>query len=160
MASSTHKMLEKARGVHEAKFRDIEAALGFELADELKAFYRKSDGGIFALDLVDLGDGQSTIFNTAFSIASDEFENAVEEYEALREDNRIPRLSMPFADDPSGNYFLVSHEADTFGKVYFWDHDREMQTDGEAITDFSNMRLIAPSFGAFIASLKDSGDVG
>jgi hypothetical protein len=152
-------MLEKARGVSDSRLKTVEEALGFVLADDLKAFYRKSDGGIFALDLVDLGDGQTTIFNTAFSVSSDEFENAVEEYQALREDNRIPRLSLPFADDPSGNYFLVSHEADTLGQIFFWDHDREVHTDGDAIADFSNMRLVAPSFSAFVASLKDSGDV-
>lgn len=57
-------------------------------------------------------------------------------------DSRVPPGSIPFADDPAGNLFLLDERR----RVLFWHHEREMESDA---TEF-----VADSLGDFLGKLE------
>lgn len=143
----------------DADLARLEALTGTALPQAYAAFLRQSNGGVFSSELVDIpatGDEPAnvTVLNYMFSTAGSDY-NLFEEYRTLRNMDRIPTRTLPIADDPGGNLFLLSLEDSDFGAVYFWDHEREPALAGDGIADYPNMTRIADDFSTFIASLRD-----
>lgn len=65
--------------------------------------------------------------------------------------DRIPSDLLPIACDPFGNLICIATRGSNYGRVYFWDHEREAD-DGES-ADYSNVRLIADAFSGFLEGL-------
>ena len=65
--------------------------------------------------------------------------------------HRIPEDTLPIANDGLGNVFLISLHKDTFGEVWFWDHEKE-SNEGKA-SFFSNIIKAASSFKEFLEGL-------
>ncbi|MET4761444.1 hypothetical protein ABH970_001816 [Bradyrhizobium ottawaense] len=70
--------------------------------------------------------------------------------------NRIPRLSCPFAPDPGGDLFLLSLEPDSYGQVFYWEHEREPPDGGEMFAEFPNTNVLAQDFESFILGLGEA----
>ncbi len=78
---------------------------------------------------------------------------------SMREWNKIPPNSIAIAADGGGNRFLMSLAENTFGHVYFWDHERiDTETAQVEIHDFKNMYFIASSFEEFLILIKKNLD--
>lgn len=75
------------------------------------------------------------------------------------EDERYPTNTIPIGNDVCGNRILLSVKGADRGKVYFWDHEREADTDKGEVADYSNLTLIADSFEEFINSLKSEEEM-
>ena len=153
-------MSETSPPASEADLARLEAVVGAALPPAYADFLRQSNGGVFRSELIDIpgpeGEAaEATVLNYMFSTVGPDY-NLFEEYEALRKMDRIPVQSLPIADDPSGNLFVLSLETDGFGSVNFWDHEREPPGGGSRIADFPNMARIADDFAAFIAALRDN----
>lgn len=73
--------------------------------------------------------------------------------------NRIPTNFIPIGDDPGGNLILLSVKTPDRGKVYFWDHEMEADTDQGEIADYSNLTLISDSFEEFLNGLHSSEEI-
>ena len=61
---------------------------------------------------------------------------------------RIDSHVFPIADDPFGNQVCLGISGNKRKKIYFWDHERELDVDDNPI-------LISDSFNAFLESLQD-----
>jgi hypothetical protein len=69
---------------------------------------------------------------------------------------RIPRELLWIMDDPCGNAICVGIIGSYRGRVYFWDHEREPDSDewdGSA-DSAENITLLTNSFTEFVAGLK------
>ncbi|MGH6613467.1 SMI1/KNR4 family protein [Sphingomonas sp.] len=130
----------------------LEALLGASLPESYQAFLRQSDGGTFRDDIVAI-PGNDTVLNYMFSTVGPDYD-IFKEYDNLRGMDRIPVQALPIADDPGGNLFLLSVEADSHGHVFFWDHEHEPEDGGSRIADFPNMLDLADDFAVFIAGLQ------
>ncbi len=72
---------------------------------------------------------------------------------------RIPSNTFAIADDQGGNLILLSIKGSDYGKVYFWDHESEADTDQGEVANYSNLTLIADSFEEFINGLKSEEEI-
>jgi hypothetical protein len=68
-------------------------------------------------------------------------------------ENRIPKNTFPIACDSFGNLIIISVKNKDRGKIYFWDHEMEANTEAGEIADYTNLTLIADSFDEFINGL-------
>ena len=68
--------------------------------------------------------------------------------------NRIPSGLLPIAYDSSGNLVCISLNPNTFGSIYFWDHENEY--DDGVTPGYRNVYLIAHSFDEFLSGLRTS----
>lgn len=66
-------------------------------------------------------------------------------------DGRIPSDFLPIATDFGGNKICISISGKEYGKIYFWDHELEVD-DGDNPT-MDNMYLIAKNFDDFLDQL-------
>jgi hypothetical protein len=65
---------------------------------------------------------------------------------------RVPQNILPIASDPCGNCICLSLNSDTFGQVFFWNH--ELEADEGEPTTFTNLFKIGDSFNDFFGQLK------
>lgn len=65
--------------------------------------------------------------------------------------NRLPVSTFPIATDPFGNLFIMSVHPDSYGHIYFWDHEGEPEfQDGHYV---DNCYFVSYSFDEFINNL-------
>lgn len=72
---------------------------------------------------------------------------------------RIPKNLFPIAYDSFGNLICISVMTSDRGKIYFWDHEMEANTDDGEVPDYSNLTLIADSFEEFLEGLHADEDL-
>ena len=66
--------------------------------------------------------------------------------------DRLPTEMLPIADGPSANLFLLnSIPGSDYGKIYFWDHNLEADTEPQPY--FGNLFFVSASFAEFVQSL-------
>jgi hypothetical protein len=65
---------------------------------------------------------------------------------------RVPKGIIPIAYAEGGNLICLSIIPDTFGQVFFWDHELE-SSDGEPAT-WDNLFKLADSFDEFFQNLE------
>lgn len=75
----------------------------------------------------------------------------IEMYKVSEE--RLPSNLYPIAHDPGGNLICISYMGNDVGKIYFWDHELEVE-EGEQ-PDYSNVYLIASGLKEFLDNLTD-----
>ncbi len=66
---------------------------------------------------------------------------------------RIPKNMISIACDNYGNQILLSVKGPDYGKVYFWDHEQEADTENGEEPSYNNLTLIANSFDEFMNGL-------
>jgi cell wall assembly regulator SMI1 len=70
------------------------------------------------------------------------------------DEQRMPSLYFPIAEDDGGNLICISCNSSDYGNIYCWDHENEC--DKEGINNYKdNMYLISLSFDEFIGKLKN-----
>ena len=133
--------------------KSIENYLGFKFPDKYKIFLLSCNGGetkkkIFFFQKDTLN---GSILDRLFGVVSNEYESILIYLKDYR--TRIPDNFCPIGADPGGNLILISVKGPDYGKIYFWDH--EMEVDEGEEPDYSNLTLIADSFTDFINSLHE-----
>jgi hypothetical protein len=66
--------------------------------------------------------------------------------------DRLPSDIFPIARDPGGNLICIATEGANLGKIYFWDHEAEVE-EGDT-PNYDNISLIADNFQEFMAKLS------
>ena len=101
--------------------------------------------------------------------SSESYNNIEETYLCFID--RIPHNCVPIAEDYCGNLACLSLNDDTYGKIYFWDHET-MDVDEGEVCEYSvnDMPLLADSFTDFLDNIveydfaaeieQDSGGTG
>ena len=129
-------------GLSEADLLAIEAEIGVDLPEEMRAFYMQTNGGKPENTAwEDDSNGPYTI-NTIFPFRPAEPDEdfpatgAVQDViEELRPGGQIPDSYIPFADDWDGNYFCV--DTDT-GEVFFVSVDEDEDEHVRLDTSFEH----------------------
>ncbi len=68
------------------------------------------------------------------------------------EEKRMPDAFFPIAHDPGGNLICMdSHDS----KIYFWDHEREVDYNQSDNSNSNNLYFIAENLNDFIANLTE-----
>jgi len=66
---------------------------------------------------------------------------------------RLPSDIFPIARDPGGNLICISTNPHNLGKILFWDHEFESDSDEEPT--YNNVYYIADSFDEFLSALTE-----
>jgi len=148
---------------HPIKEEDIqifERANNIVLPNDYKKFLIKYNGGEPVYSLFKLNRELGTIVvNTLYGL------NTQEKYDDIAEQiqtysNRISNQFIPIGDDPGGNQIVLGISGDFKGKVYFWDHNTELENN-EFIENKlpENMYKLADSFDEFMNKLEEDNEV-
>lgn len=63
---------------------------------------------------------------------------------------RVSKSVLPIADDPFGNLICIGINNDIYGKIYFWDHEKEHNYN-----DTQQMEELSTSFTDFLLTLHE-----
>ncbi|MGL4426376.1 MAG: SMI1/KNR4 family protein [Alphaproteobacteria bacterium] len=136
--------------------KTFEQYLGFYFPKEYREFLKKHNGGRpkkrMVFDFKDKDPYGGSVLSVFFGFVPDEYENILLSLKMYQD--RIPWNTFPVADDTFGNLVLLSVKGPDRGKIYFWDHELEVNTDHGETPDYSNLTLVADSFDEFIQNLK------
>jgi hypothetical protein len=74
-------------------------------------------------------------------------------------DGRIPDDLLWIMRDPFGNVICLGVSGESRGKVYFWDHESELEDEWNgSVESAGNIKLLANDFVAFVAHLVPRTD--
>lgn len=134
-----------------AQLAPLERRLGGRAPDDYVDFLLMHNGGRADNSTFEFKDGagETTKSRVAwfFGLADDVsygLSANVEDYEG-----RIPVGFLPVGSDPFGNLLLLCLASESYGSVWFWDHEEEQEEP-----DLSNMSRLAASFGEFLDTLR------
>jgi hypothetical protein len=68
-------------------------------------------------------------------------------------DERVPADLIPIADDAFGNNICIGWKGEREGKIYFWDHEDELDENGDFVQDYRNVFLVANNLQEFLDNL-------
>jgi len=93
----------------------------------------------------------SSLINEFFGIYKSHVNNLLQNIKDIGD--RYPLDSFPIADDQFGNRICLIVKGKNRGKVYFWDHELEVEIK-ETDNPYCNMFFIANSFNDFLNMLE------
>ena len=89
------------------------------------------------------------------AIYDGKYDNLKNEIDTLKiNEKRLPQQMLPIANDVVGNCICISCKGKDSGKVYFWDHEKEVDYNSSDDNDYSNLYFIADTFEEFLDRLK------
>ena len=139
---------------------EFEARRGVLLPAEYKAFLLKSNGGRPTPDVCEVPGwhGRGSELGSFYGIhegpKTKRLDLACDVY-----DERIPGDLIPIADDANGNAICIGWKGKRAGKIYFWDHEDELDENGEFVQDYRNVFLVADSLQEFLDGLTTSEEL-
>ncbi|MBK9266108.1 MAG: SMI1/KNR4 family protein [Polyangiaceae bacterium] len=137
----------------------FETRRGVLLPAEYKAFLLKSNGGWPTPNVFEVpewhghGNAVMSFYGIHDGEKVDRLEWACEVY-----DERIPADLIPIADDANGNAICIGWKGEREGKIYFWDHEDEIDENGCFRQDYRNVYLMANSLQEFLDNLMTHED--
>ncbi|NWJ48686.1 MAG: SMI1/KNR4 family protein [Chloroflexi bacterium] len=137
----------------EADIIQAEGELGIEFPQAYKDFLMKYYGGRPKLTSFPLfGDSLTSrgSIHWLYSINKVNYNyDIIENMHTFK--GRIPTNFLTIGEDPGGNIICISFRGPDAGKVYYWDHEGEL--DKSSMDSYENVYFIADSFEEFINSL-------
>jgi hypothetical protein len=139
-----------------AELKEVEAKLGSPLPDDYEEFVKEYGATAFEKSVkfptkgpCNWGpEGTPNVFFGVLGSGSYDLLRNLDTYEG-----RVPAECLPIANDPGGNLVLLAVRAKNKGRVYFWDHENELEPGPDGTIGYDNTCLIADSFDAFMNSL-------
>ncbi len=137
----------------------FEARQGVLLPLEYKQFLLTSNGGSPTPDVFEVpewhGHGNTVMFFYGIHEGEkvDRLDRACQVY-----DERIPADLLPIAYDANGNVICIGWEGERQGKIYFWDHEDEIDEDGCLRYNDCTVFLVANSLQEFLDNLMTLED--
>lgn len=143
------------------KFSENGVKFDESIADSLEYFWGKRLPADYKKFLCEINGGDPDESHSVFKI------NDLEGYSNVRMffgivpnkwrnifcTHHIPINTLAIGCDDCGNLILISVYGKDRGKVYFWDHENQCNSDGNP--DYRNMILLANSFNDFLDSLHE-----
>lgn len=132
----------------------FEAQRGVLLPAEYKAFLLESNGGSPIPNVFEVpgwhgkGSGLNYVYGIHYGEKVVRLDLACDTY-----DDRVPSDLIPIADDAFGNNICMGWKGQRAGKIYFWDHEDELDENGDFVTDYRNVFLVADSLQEFLDGL-------
>jgi len=131
---------------------DFEKKHSLSLPDDYKNFLLEHNGGA---PVPSANRTPETIVQWIYGIHQGEDWASLEWHIEIL-DKRIPSKTLPIANDAGGNKFLLSLRPDTYGEIWFWDHENEAEDNAEEY--FDNISKSANSLSDFINNLYEYKD--
>lgn len=116
-----------------ARVTEMEARYGVMLPSEYRAFLCKYNGGFTPKTRFKIGGAASDLRGFFGS------GNAKMNFENVHMDGWLAGKLFPIACDSFGNYVAISLREETYGKIYFYDHETE-----------NKISLLCDSFATFL----------
>jgi hypothetical protein len=142
--------------ISESEIKLLEFRCGIKLHPDHKKILLTCNGGQTDACLSRFennGIFEKCILNWLLSLSDDEYDNLEKYIQTFKiNQKRLPNNLVPIANDPGGNLFCISTSGDDEGKIYFWQHEFEVE-DGEE-PDYSNVFFVANSIEDFINNLS------
>jgi hypothetical protein len=150
-----HMKFEKTNRHCRLRKRDLlafEALIGVQLPDDYRVYLHAHNGGRpVPSDFKFLGRSSGSSLHHMYGLFRDHECDLRSAFECFRD--RIPSSLIPIADDPFGNQICLGIQGTHYGKIFFWDHERESRRPS-----FRNIRRLADSFGTFVGALYQWAD--
>lgn len=136
------------------QIEDFADRQGLTLPPSYKEFLLDTNGGEPMPNEFEVPNwlGESSMVQAFFGIHDGENNNLAAKIDMFK--NRLPQGFVPIASDPAGNLLCLGTNGDDEGRIYFWDHEEELDDDGLSKKDFSNMYRIANNINEFLAELR------
>jgi hypothetical protein len=137
---------------------ELEARRGVVLPEEYKQLLLRSNGGKPRPDTFDVPGwhGKASVVTRLYGIHSGKHGN-LEKMIDLYED-RLPKDLLPIGGDPGGNLILLGVAGEHMGKIFFWDHEAELDKKGKSRKNMKNTFPLANDLGSFLSSLHANVD--
>jgi hypothetical protein len=145
-----NKIIKPNEKISHEVVEQFEVIIGKKLPDDYKALLLDSNGGEPQNDYFEIAKNNSRVRYFYGITNKGNIYNLI--YERKLRLDRVPNDVLPIGTDYFGNCICLSLRSETYGQIFFWDHELE-SSDGEPAT-FKNLFLVAKSFGAFFKSLK------
>lgn len=127
----------------------FERFLEGKLSKEYREFLLQYNGGKPDPCDFDLADDSSCIQEFYKLNSVNNWDDLLEIYRTFK--GRIPKTLLSIACDPGGNQICLAISGRDFGKVFFWDHEKENLSNAEA----DQLEKIADSFSDFLNCLYE-----
>jgi hypothetical protein len=138
----TNNFTETETSVTLEDLRNLEEILNIKLPTEFIFHYIQFNGGVPDRYIFS-HKGERFVINDFLPIKYGK--NTIEHtYDSIK--HYLPKQMVPFAADPSGNYFCFSTSDTSQGKIYYWDHENS-DNPQRAIT------LLADNLTQFIQNM-------
>ena len=163
-----------------ADIEKVEAVAGAKLPDDYSEFLRTYGESLFANSVVFEPASEEAVYSDKDDPSPEFHGSNVSGFFGLNEDedeslaglldfygDRIPQKVIPIADDGLGNLICLDLNETSSGKVYWWDHENEFDTEayqeafGKPMPEeakYKNLYLLADSFSAFLEKLEVEPD--
>ena len=147
---------ESYPATNEADIEALEKQLRVVFPPLYRSFLKRNNGGQPANDMFEVASwaGEESCVDRFFGIREND-PNGLEQVIA-RFQGRIPSNILPIGTDPGGNLICVGYIVPHIDQIFFWDHEEELDDNGESILDFSIVHYLAVSIDEFLRSLKAS----
>ena len=131
---------------------------GIVLPESYKDFLLQFNGGAPSPDMLEVPNwyGGATCLAYFFGLYEGDTYNLEKTYRGAAE--YLPDGFLPIAEDSGGNLICLGIKSRKKNKVYFWDHEDMLDSEGKPKRDFSNMYLLANSFEKFLDEKILPGD--
>ena len=140
--------------LNEKVLEALEQVWEFKLPSSYRSFLLKYNGGVPINDTFyfknDLARG--SLVQLFLGVTSEKHANLLKHLQTYR--GRIPDTMFPIAYDPSGNLILLAVKGSDREKVFFWDHENEVESGQGEVSGYSNLTLISDGFDEFLSMLK------
>ncbi|SMC28850.1 SMI1 / KNR4 family (SUKH-1) [Andreprevotia lacus DSM 23236] len=132
------------------QFREsFERAKGIELPDDYVFFLKKVD----LPDFLEVNFSQhefanATVIKNWYGFGVRNEINLNTNYDFYVSSGRVPSEVLPIAEDVAGNLFCLGLKGDSQGRIYFWDHEEELNVE-----NLSDLTVVANTFRDFIRAI-------
>lgn len=133
----------------------FEMRRGIVLPQEYRNFLLQSNGGAPEPDSFDVPGWthKASGMQRFFGIRKGDVNDLDRTCEVYRD--RIPNELLPIASDSFGNIIAIGIRGQRRAKIYFWDHEDELDENGLHRQDYSNVFLLANSIDEFLNKLYE-----
>ncbi len=108
--------------------------------------------GKLELNYIKIPDNEITI-RYFYGTSEDKIFDLKANYQVYQD--RLPSKCVPVAADDCGNLICMSVNTETYGKIYFWDHETmDMNTYENTNLQIENLILISDSFEELCAKIN------
>ena len=137
------------------EIQQFEARWKVKLPEDYKLFLLESNGGAptprtFHVPRWELEGSALDFFHGFHDEPYSRLERAFEVYT-----DRIPADLLPIGRDAFGNIVCIGWKGKRKGKIYFWDHEDELDENGLFVQDYRNVYLVANSLQEFLDKLEE-----
>lgn len=141
--------------INNKELSDLESKLNITFPNDFKEFLLQNNGGIpnpNVFDFINRDGYNANSFVHYFYAVYDgnDYDSLESNYLLYSSEKRLPSNIIPIAGDAFGNLICISISGDDYGKIYFWDHELEGQSES-----YDNMSLIKNNFNEFISNLHE-----